>query len=77
MKIINKMASKLGLRKRRYYTLMVRRDDYITVILLIRKYFTQLSSVYIFPILIGIPSRYRYNDSGYKKRATKSKKTCA
>ncbi|MFC1983309.1 hypothetical protein ACFLV5_05970 [Chloroflexota bacterium] len=31
MKIINKMASKLGLRKRRYYTLMVRPDDYITV----------------------------------------------
>ena len=31
MGIINKMANKLGLRKRRYYTLMVRRDDYITV----------------------------------------------
>ena len=31
MGLINKMANKIGLRKRRYYTLMVRRDDYITV----------------------------------------------
>ena len=31
MKIFNKMATKIGLRKRRYYTLMVRRDDHITV----------------------------------------------
>ena len=31
MKIIKKMVRKLGFRKRRYYTLMVRRDDYITV----------------------------------------------
>jgi len=31
MGIINKMANKIGLRKRRYYTLMIRRDDYITI----------------------------------------------
>ena len=31
MKIINKMARKLGLRKRRYYTLMIKRDDYFVV----------------------------------------------
>ena len=34
MGIINKMANKLGLRKRKYYTLMVKREDYITVKLL-------------------------------------------
>lgn len=31
MKIINKLASKLGLSKRRYYTLMVRQKDYLSV----------------------------------------------
>ena len=31
MGIINKMVNKIGLRKRHYYTLMIRRDDYITV----------------------------------------------
>jgi hypothetical protein len=30
MKTINKIANKLGLRKRRYYTLMVRREDYFS-----------------------------------------------
>lgn len=30
MGIINKLANKIGLRKRRYYTLMVRREDYIS-----------------------------------------------
>ena len=28
MKTINKIARKIGLRKRRYYTLMVKREDY-------------------------------------------------
>ncbi|HEY92867.1 MAG TPA: hypothetical protein G4O17_03890 [Dehalococcoidia bacterium] len=31
MGIIKKMATKIGFCKRRYYTLMVRRDDYFTV----------------------------------------------
>jgi len=30
MKIINKIARKMGLRKRRYYTLMVRPEDYLS-----------------------------------------------
>ena len=30
MKTINKIARKLGLHKRRYYTLMVRREDYLS-----------------------------------------------
>ena len=30
MKTINKLARKIGLRKRRYYTLMIRREDYLS-----------------------------------------------
>ena len=31
MGLLNKVANKIGSRKRRYYTLMIRRDDYFTV----------------------------------------------